>query len=167
MRKNKQNNTEPNNIVLQTDPYLKLNEKMRQAVDMRLENIGLKDIAAKLNIEYMTARWYFTKSGPCYEAYQHMRKLQLKDRRKRLERISKEIEEIAVDAIIVIKDLIRNPKTPAIVKANVSIKALEMAGFGAILKHEDVTESEGVKLLKELMQHDERKLKNIRDRKSI
>lgn len=168
MRGNKQNYTNQNkDISAESDPYEKLDEHMRVAVDMRLENIGLKDIAAKIDVAYITARAYFMKGGACYEAYQHMKRLRMIERKRRLKRINKEIQDLAADAVVVLKELVRNPKTPAIVRSNSAAKILEMAGFGGVIKTKDVNESEGLKLLKKLMGDDEHKIKNHRDRKSL
>lgn len=165
---NQQYQTKPNGeLDPESDPYMKLDEKMRQAVDMRLENIGLKDIAAKVGAAYATVRWYFMRGGPCYEAYQYMRQLRMEERKHRLKRISKEIEDLAADAMFVLKEVVRNPATPAIVRANSAIKVLEMAGFGGILKTQDVNDSEGIKLLRQLIGHDEQQLKNRRNRKTL
>jgi hypothetical protein len=113
------------------DPYLALDEIKQRAVDMRLDNVSYQDIAANLKIEYQTARFYFMKNGPCYEAYEHMRKLRLEDRRQRHKKIEKEIEALAADAVITLSTLLRGSRS-GMVRLLAATKALELNGFEAI-----------------------------------
>jgi hypothetical protein len=126
-------------LDIQSDAYEQLNDKMKQAVDMRIEGFGHKEIARQLKIAHATARWYFQKTGPCYQAYKEQMKLIRQDRRRRFKDIQNQLEDIANDAVIVLKDAIKNQKSPYVVRANASLKVLEMVGFEPVHKVLDVT----------------------------
>lgn len=123
-----------NAVEIFSDEYLKLNDKMRMAVDMRLEGFKLTDITKALNenglkVAYETVRWYFQKTGPCFKAYEKMRNLRALDRQELIAKLNDELEDIAIDAVMIIKQGIRDRKVPAGIKIPAAFKVLETIGY--------------------------------------
>jgi transposase len=146
--------------ILNEDPYEKLDEDHRMAVDMRLENYSYADIAVPTKVKEQTVRTWFMRGGICYEAYQQRRRERMAERKERFTEIETQLHEMAADAILTLKRQLKKGSETA------AIRVLELAGFSPIHKVQDVPpeESEELKLLREIVDRNERSSKTIQDK---
>jgi hypothetical protein len=140
-KKTKQVSTE-----LNEDPFEKLEPHHQMAVEMRLENFAYKDIAAAVKKSEQTVKWWFMKGGICKEAYDHKKVQRAEDRDERYQEIAKQLDEMASDALLVLKRSMKKGSESA------AIRVLELAGFTPVQKVKNETpQSEELDLLRKIV----------------
>jgi hypothetical protein len=139
------------------DPYEKLGEIYRQAIDQRLQNFSYADIAHQLERKEQTIRTWFMTGGIFYEAHEYRRNQLAIERQHRFTEVEEQLKDMAADAILVIKNRLRGGSEPA------AFKVLEMVGYGAIQKIQDIApeESEELTLLRTIVDKHERTRKPV------
>lgn len=149
--------------ITKTYTFEELEPRHQRAIELRLKNMAYHDISKDklIDVAPETVRGWFAKGGICVHAYQVERKQRILDMKERMRDFENKIEALTPDALIVLEQKMRSGNLKA------AQDILDRAGYIAVQKVEDVTESEGVKLLKALMKHDEKQLKNKGDRKGI
>lgn len=148
-------------LSTEVDPYESLtDERYKQAIELRLRNVSYKDISATLKTPYKTVTWWFEVDGPCRKAWDYLIKIRSEDRIKRRAEMDDQINELSADALIVLSRIVRGEeKAGAVAKVTAAAKILDLAGYAPPIKVEQ-TESEELKLFKELISQNERILKS-------
>ena len=137
-----------------TNPYDGLDEPWKKAVDLRLK--GLTHEAISMNLkkdkykaEEQTVRSWFKRSGKCYRAYAYKLALRRKENKKEFTEIDFQIKQGAVDAIVVLRKAVATGNWKA------ALELLKLAGFTPVEKFQDVSESEGMQLLRKIIESHE------------
>lgn len=112
-------------LSTEVDAYAALDEKHRVAVDMRLQNYAYADIAVNrlVKMQEQTVRSWFAKGGICLKAYTELRAIRAGERQERFDEIDSQLQEMAADAIIVLKKSLKKGSEGA------AARVLELAGY--------------------------------------
>ena len=119
-QKAKQVSTEINN------PYEKLDEKHRTAVDMAIAYLPYQQIAKYCEVEYSTVRSWFMTGGICHDAFQQQSKIIREERKEKFKQIREVLEFAAIDAALT---LARAAQVPNREGVNASSDILDRVGF--------------------------------------
>jgi transposase len=123
------------------DYYDLLSPIHQRAVDLKLNGMKNRDIAAELKVKEKTVRNWFAHGGLCYDAYKQLKRERRKEKNNLFKEIDERLKDIAVDAVIVLENAVRKGNWKA------AVKVLEMAGFEPVHKVADVTDDEKQKTL--------------------
>ncbi len=119
------------------------------AVDLRVSGCSYEQIALdpRINSKEQSIRSWFMDGGKCREAYEYKIRLLSEDRWVKMRQVEAGIQDLASDALNVLKEEIAQHNLKA------AIKTLEMA-FKAIQKVEEVPPQadEGIAMLREIIQ---------------
>lgn len=119
---------EANNQSVSTDvnPYEKLDENDKLAVDMAVENVPYKFIAQRFKREHQTIKKWFMKDGRLYEAFIYQKKELRKEYRKFFKQIDQQIKDAAVEGIVTLRNAVKKQNMTGVVAAR---DILDRAGF--------------------------------------
>lgn len=136
-----------NNIEQTTFNNLKSQHQL--AVDLRASGARYEEIATQINTKQHTIRTWFMKGGICYEAYEEKKRQLRAERQEKLKQVEDGIADLASGALEVLKEAVEKKNLKA------AITIMEMAGFKAIQKVQDVPseENEVISLLREIAQN--------------
>jgi hypothetical protein len=146
--------------------YDELDPIYQYAVDYRLDNMKYRDIAGqeKIGVKETTVRTWFAVGGICYLAFEQKKKERAEEREQLFKEIKeKELKDLATDAIQVLRHNLKVKKD-----GNIAVEVLKLNGMEPPRKIEAVLEeSEGLKLLRELINQDEHEIKNNGARENL
>lgn len=142
-QQNQQKSTKLKNI--EANSYEQLSEDEKVIVDTRIiQGAKYRRIARMKNVKEQTVRTWFMEGGQYYAAYQWRKDFLAKEVQEENEDAKFQLQEGVGDAITVLKTQVAKGNLRA------AVELLKMAGFNVqtIINN---TESEGTKLLKELI----------------
>jgi hypothetical protein len=150
-----------NGKLAEMDPFYKLPDHKRAAVEMRIRLYRYEEISLFLEKKLkhkaaeQTVRTWFMKGGDCYEALEYRRKILFEENKEELKSVNERFDLLIAKAINVLdRKLDRNSE-------NAALKTLEMRGYGATLKIKDETErKDPINELRDILtniQHDRKK----------
>lgn len=165
MTKEQKEQKEQNKNVDELNQYEILDDKARRIIDLRIEGWKYKRLESIALVKEGTIRKWFMNGGQYHEAYNYRRDQLFKEALEDYEEAPFHLRQGVADAIVVIKSEVSNKNWRA------AVALLKMVGFDV---HRILTddESEGTKLLKELItmrrneKHKSKSRKPIFDRKS-
>lgn len=114
--------------------YDSLELKYQQAVDLNLEGASHKVIAKMLQVKEQTVRTWFMKGGLCYPAHKEKEKQRRQEWQKRFAEIDDKLKEMAVDAVLTIKQNLNKGSLWA------AFGVLDRVGFQPVTKIQPITE---------------------------
>lgn len=138
------------------NPYESLDKLGREIVDLKLSGTPYEVIVEYLEKigqkrENQTVREWFIKDGKYSEAYQFMKEQRRKEVEPEFEAVDDQIKEGAIDAIAVVRDKVKQGNLKA------AMYMLKLAGFEVEQVKNISSDSEGVALLREILERSEKK----------
>ncbi len=132
-----------------------------RAVELRLRGLAHHDIAKDklVNKDAGTIRNWFAKGGICHDTFEEEKIKRKEEAKARLAELDERLRELAPDALVVVENKMREGKLKA------ALEILDRAGFGAIQKIQDVTQSELLSLLRNIAEEDKAEAKKQFDAK--
>lgn len=142
---------------LQTEnPYESLDKLGKDLVDLKLSDLTYQQISNYLEKlgekrEIQTLRDWFAEGGKYHEAYKFMKELRRKEIEPEFQAVDDQIKEGAIDAIGVVRDKIKQGNLKA------AMYMLKLAGFEIDQVKHINSDSEGVALLREILERSDKK----------
>lgn len=142
---------------LQTkNSYESLDKLGKDLVDLKLSGLSYQQIVDYLDQlgekrENQTVRDWFSEGGKYHKAYKYMKELRRKEVEPEFEGVNDQIKEGAIDAIAVVRDKIQQGNLKA------AMYMLKLAGFEVDQVRNINSDSEGVALLREILERSEKK----------
>lgn len=138
------------------NPYENLDKLGKEIVDLKLSGAPYEIIAEYLQKlgqkrEKQTIREWFISGGKYCEAYQFMKEQRKKEVEPEFEGLNDQIKEGAIDAIGVVRDKIKLGNLKA------AMYMLKLAGFEVEQVKNISSDSEGIELLREILERSEKK----------
>lgn len=138
------------------NPYEALDEIGKKVVDLKLSGLRYEHIVGYLEKlgqkrENQSVREWFIKGGKYYEAYQFMKAKKKEEIEPQFEEIQEHIKEGAIDAIYVVHQQVAKGNLKA------AMYMLKLAGLEVDQVKNISSESEGVALLREILERSEKK----------
>lgn len=138
------------------NPYEALDEIGKKVVDLKLSGLRYEHIVGYLEKlgqkrENQSVREWFIKGGKYYEAYQFMKAKKKEEIEPQFEEIQEHIKEGAIDAIYVVHQQVAKGSLKA------AMYMLKLAGLEVDQVKNISSESEGVALLREILERSEKK----------
>jgi len=137
------------------NPYEELDKLGKQIVDLKLSGLRYEHIVAYLTKlgekrENQSVREWFIEGGKYYEAYIYMKDKKKEDVKPEFEELNDHIKEGAIDAMYVVRQQVKKGNLKA------AMYLLKLAGFEVEQVKNMNDDSEGIKLLKEILERNER-----------
>ena len=142
---------------LQTEnPYEALDKLGKDIVHLKLSGLSYQQIVEYLEQlgekrENQTVRDWFSEGGKYHEAYKYMKEQRRKELEPEFEAVNDQIKEGAIDAIQVVRDKVKQANLKA------AMYMLKLAGFEIEQIKNISGDAEGVELLREILERNEKK----------
>ena len=138
------------------NPYSALDELSRKIVDLKLSGLTYQHIVVYLEKigekrENQTIREGFIEGGKYYAAYQYMKSKRLEELEPEFEELNDHIKEGAIDAMYVVRQQVKKGNLKA------AMYLLKLAGFEVEQVKNMNDDSEGIALLKEILERNEKR----------
>lgn len=138
------------------NPYEELDKLGKDIVDLKLSGVTYEVIAEYLEKlgqkrENQTIREWFIAGGKYYKAYHFMKEQRKKEVEPEFEAMDDQIKEGAIDAIAVVRDKVKQGNLKA------AMYVLKLAGFEVEQVKNINSDSEGIELLREILERSEKK----------
>lgn len=136
--------------------YESLDKLGKDLVDIKLSGLSYQQMADYLEKlgekrEIQTLRDWFAEGGKYHEAYKQMKEIRRKEVEPEFEAVDDQIKEGAIDAIQVVRDKVKQGNLKA------AMYMLKLAGFEVEQVKNISNESEGVALLREILERSDKK----------
>lgn len=138
------------------NPYEALDKLGKDIVNLKLSGLSYQQIVEYLEQlgekrENQTVRDWFSEGGKYHEAYKYMKEQRRKELGPEFEAVNDQIKEGAVDAIQVVRDKVKQANLKA------AMYMLKLAGFEIEQVKNISGDAEGVELLREILERNEKK----------
>lgn len=162
MPKNIPKSTKIDRFKVPDNPYDKLEEKYKYAIELKSRNISYRDIAKYLHVSITTVKSWFETGGLLIPAWNYYSHILDGDRIQRRLKLEQQINEASPDAVATLVAISKGEDKFATASAKVlaSSKLLELAGYQPESKSTIEKESEAIVLLRRLIDENEGKIKS-------
>lgn len=138
------------------NPYEELDKLGKEIVDLKLSGLSYQQISMYLEKlgekrENQTIREWFIADGKYFEAYIYMKDKRREEVEPEFAEIDEHIKEGAIDAMYVVRQQVRKGNLKA------AMYLLKLAGFEVEQVKSLNDDSEGIKLLKEILERNEKR----------